>query len=84
MSCYYIIAIRMDNRQSNALRLQETLTQYGCNIKTRLGLHEANDDYCANDGLIILQPCGEKNVIEELTVALNTLDGVTAKLVDLN
>lgn len=60
MSSYYVIGIRMDNRVSNALKLQEVLTKNGCKIRARLGLHEASDDMCANDGLIVLQPCGEK------------------------
>jgi hypothetical protein len=74
----------MDNRVGNALRFQEALTKNGCMIKARLGLHEASDNVCANDGLIILQPCGEKEEIENLVRDLNRLEGITAKLVDLN
>jgi len=84
MSCYYIIGIRMDNRVSNALSFQETLTKNGCKIKARLGLHEVSDNLCANDGLIILQPCGEKEDVEQLVKDLNNLEGVVAKLIDLN
>jgi hypothetical protein len=84
MSCYYVIGIRMDNRVGNALAFQQALTKNGCNIKTRLGLHETSADYCANDGLIILQPCGEKEEIEQLVRELNALEGITAKLIDLN
>jgi hypothetical protein len=84
MSCYYLIGARMDNRVHNALNLQELLTKNGCNIKARLGLHEASGDACANDGLIVLQPCGDKGQIEQLVKDLNSLDGVTAKLIDLN
>ena len=84
MSCYYVIGIRMDNRVSNALKLQEVLTKNGCSIRARLGLHEASDDVCANDGLIILQPCGEKENVEQLVKDLNSLNGINAKLIDLN
>ncbi len=84
MSCYYVIGVRMDNRVSNASRFQETLTKNGCKIRARLGLHEASDDVCSMDGLIVLQPYGEKEEIEQLVKDLNALDGVTAKLVDLN
>ena len=64
--------------------LQEVLTGNGCNIKVRLGLHEASEEFCANDGLIVLQPCGEKAQIEALVEALNGLEGVSARLMDLN
>ncbi len=84
MSCYYLIGVRMDNRTGNALNFQETLTKNGCKIKARLGLHEVNDDVCANDGLIVLQPCGEKEEIEQLLQDLNDLEGITAKLIDLH
>ncbi len=84
MSCYYVIGIRMDNRTGNALNFQEVLTKNGCNIKARLGLHEVSDNACANDGLIVLQPCGEKEEIEQLVKELNRLEGITAKLIDLN
>lgn len=84
MSSYYIIGIRMDNRVSNAVKFQEALTKNGCKIKTRLGLHEASEDTCANDGLIILQPIGEREEVETLVEELNSLKGITAKLIDLN
>ncbi len=84
MSCYYIIGVRMDNRVGNALKFQETLTKNGCLIKTRLGLHEVSAGVCANDGLIVLQPCGDKAEVERLTAELNALPGVTARLIDLN
>lgn len=84
MSCYYVIGIRMDNRIGNALQFQEALTKNGCKIKARLGLHEVSDTACANDGLIILQPCGEKGDVERLVKDLNNLEGITAKLIDLN
>ncbi|MCE5342821.1 MAG: hypothetical protein LLF96_04425 [Eubacteriales bacterium] len=84
MSCYYVIGVRMDNRVGNAMAFQQALTKNGCKIRTRLGLHETNEDFCANDGLIVLQPCGEKEEIEQLVKDLSTLEGITAKLIDLN
>lgn len=84
MSCYYVIGIRMDDRASNAQNLQETLTKNGCKIKARLGLHEISKHNCANDGLIVLQPCGTKEEVEQLLKDLNDLTDVTAKLIDLN
>ena len=84
MSYYYVIGIRMDNRVGNAAAFQQVLTQNGCKIKARLGLHEVSEDLCATDGVIILQPYGEKKEIEQLVKELNVLDGITAKLIDLN
>jgi len=52
-SCYYIIGIRLDNRVDNAVKFQEVLTENGCKIKARLGLHEVSEDACSRDGIII-------------------------------
>ena len=49
MSYYYVIGIRMDNRIGNASALQKVLTENGCKIKARLGLHEVSEDLCATD-----------------------------------
>lgn len=84
MSCYYIIGIRMDNRVSNAVKFQEVLTENGCKIRARLGLHEASDNVCTNDGLIVIQPCGSEEDVKQLVKDLNDLEGITAKLIDLN
>jgi len=84
MNCNYIVGIKLDNRVANAGVLQQALTKNGCLIKTRLGLHEVDDDTCANYGLIVLQPCGTLQEVEQLVKDLNTLDGITAKLMDLN
>jgi len=84
MSCYYIVGVRLDNRVNNAVKLQEVLTKNGCKIKTRLGLHEVSDNACANDGIIVLQPYGSKEDVESLVKELNSVEGVTAKYVDLN
>lgn len=84
MSCYYVIGVRMDNRVGNAVKFQEALTRNGCKLKARIGLHEVSEDMCSNDGLIILQPCGKQEEVERLVADLNKLDGITAKLMDLN
>lgn len=84
MNCRYIIGIRVDHRRSNAVHLQKALTEFGCAIKLRVGLHETGDDFCSDDGLIMLQVCAEKEEAEHMTAAFNDLEGVFAKLMDLN
>jgi len=74
----------MQNRNVNAVRFQEILTRNGCKIKTRMGFHEVSDDACIDEGIIVLLPCGEKEDVEALVKDLNTLEGVTAKYLDLN
>lgn len=84
MNEFYVIGLRVNHRHTNAVRLQETLTKYGCKIKLRVGLHETNEKFCSDDGVILLQACGEKQEMEEMLGAFNAMDGVTAKMMDLN
>ena len=84
MNCYYIIGLRVDHRHSNALNLQKTLTEFGCNIKLRVGLHEVGEDFCSDDGVIMLQACRGRETIDRMVDGFNALEGVSAKLMDLN
>ena len=78
-----IMVVKISERKENSIKVQETLSEFGCAIKTRLGLHEAGDR-CSSEGLLVLQLCGEKKDFEGLGTALNEIDGVKAKLVDFD
>ena len=77
-----IMAIRCDNRRENADALQKVLTEFGCSIRMRLGIHET-DDVCANVGLILLHLADQSGEIEKLEAALNAVDGVRIKSMEI-
>jgi len=79
-----VMAILIDNREKNATSIQELLTEYGCFIKTRLGLHEGVPQYCSNSGLIILELVDDEKKHEELKEKLNQIPGVKADLMRLS
>ena len=58
-----IIGIKLDNRASEALKLQEILTHYGCEIQTRIGLHPIGDYKCNNFGIILIEVMSKVNEI---------------------
>lgn len=84
MKCYYIVGLRVNHRTGNAVKLQEVLTQFGCNIKLRVGLHETSEEYCSDDGVIMLQVSGDLSTAQRMMDAFNELEGVSAKMMDLN
>ena len=43
-----IIGIKVENRREEASKLQDILTEYGCVIKTRIGLHDMGEYKCLN------------------------------------
>lgn len=85
MNCYQIMAVRIFNRDKSALSVQKVLTEYGCSIITRLGLHDQSaPGTCSPSGLLVLQLCSDSETSQELEAKLNALDGVKAQLVDLS
>ena len=82
--CGFIMAILRENRVETATKVQEVLTRNGCNIRFRLGLHDAGVDTCSNSGLILLQVCGEKADAEKLQADLQSVPNVKAKLMSLD
>ena len=82
MGCYNIMTLILNNRIKNAVKLQDVLTESGCIIKTRLGLHEAGDT-CQNEGLIILQLTGSDEEVAVLEQKLNSVEGVKAKNIQI-
>lgn len=84
MGCYYVIGLRVDHRRANAAGRQATPPRSGFNIRLRGGLQEAGEGRCSDDGVILLQVCGERDEVDRLMAALESTPGVTAKLMDLN
>lgn len=80
---YKIVLIKIDHRSQEASLVQSVLTEYGCSIKVRLGLHEVSKDLCAQDGMIILHVDGDKEEIDTMVTKLNSIDYVTATLQEL-
>ncbi len=79
-----VLLILIGNRKDEAKYVQETLTGWGCVIKTRLGIHEDVLSHCSNHGLIICELVGDKAKHAELMRKLNLIRGVHAKLVELS
>ena len=76
--------ILVDKRKKNAVTVQKILTEWGCLIKTRLGLHPGTLENCTDNGLIFLELVGDADKHRELVRKLNLLDGVQAKLIELS
>lgn len=74
-----ILGIYLKDRQKDAEEVQRFLTDYGCYIATRIGLHETHDDFCAGYGLILLQMIGAERFTDELVGVLNAIQDVEAK-----
>lgn len=77
-----VVVIGVKHRREEADKLQKLLTEHGCEVKARLGLHEAGT-VCSDEGLIILQLVPDDPLGESMVEELNKLDGITARMVEV-
>lgn len=79
MNKHLIFGVHIQNRGENALRVQQLLTEYGCYIKTRLGLHEVDENFCSTGGILILEMFGDPAKCEAMRDKLNAIEGIEVK-----
>jgi hypothetical protein len=71
-----ILGVHVAQRTKHTAKVQKILTDFGCSIRTRIGLHEASAEVCSPNGLILLEVV---NRAGELAAALAQVPGVAVK-----
>ena len=79
-----VLGIYINERVKNAAGIQQILTNYGCSIRTRLGLHDVIDDYCNQGGLILLELTGDRAEWLKLENELLTIDHLEVQKMEFN
>jgi hypothetical protein len=77
-----IFGIHISHRTENVPALQTTLTKYGCNIRTRLGIHDADATSCSPSGLVLVDVFGPET--ELFFMELSNLKGVGIQRMDFD
>ncbi|MEJ5285494.1 MAG: hypothetical protein ACP5Q5_08760 [Brevinematia bacterium] len=78
---YQLLIVLLTNRLNEAIEVQKVLTEFGCYVKTRLGLHEANENLCSDKGLMVLQLIGDENEHKKMKQKLEAIKGVKVQYV---
>lgn len=76
-----VVVITVEKRTDIAPTLQQVLTNHGCAIRTRIGLHAEG---CSERGIIVLHVYSEPEGVESLTRDLEALDGVRVNQVTVD
>ncbi|MFA6176169.1 MAG: hypothetical protein WC765_06295 [Phycisphaerae bacterium] len=76
---HIILGVHITDRIKHVSGVQQALTEYGCYIKTRLGLHEAGKDFCSPNGLMLLELVGDVKKCNELEKKLTAIEGVNVQ-----
>jgi hypothetical protein len=71
-----ILGIMINDPSKGADKIQGVLTKYGCNIRTRLGLHDIEEEYASETGLMLLELKGDMQECLRLENEVLALDGV--------
>lgn len=75
-----IFGVHITGRVENVPAVQAVLTRYGCNIRTRLGLHDADGTECSPSGLLLIDAFGAET--EDFYRELKALKGVAVQRMD--
>jgi len=73
---HVIVGIHVTERVKHVPEIQKILTEHGCNIRTRLGLHEASEGVCSKGGLILLECLANGRECEQMMAQLGAIEGV--------
>jgi len=78
-----ILGLKLSNRHETSAEFQKILTQFGCAIKTRVGLHYIDDKCCSPNGIIILEVLDTKSA-SELSKKLLAIDEIEVQQMIFN
>lgn len=73
---HIILGVHITDRVHKAGAVQELLTEYGCQVKTRIGLHQVDANVCSPQGLILLELYGDEVRCFQLAERLAQITGV--------
>ena len=76
MDKHILVGVHITERAKHAGDVQGVFTKYGCSIRTRLGLHEAEQNVCSTNGLILLEMTDDDATVAEMVAELKALDGI--------
>jgi hypothetical protein len=73
---HIILGIHVSDRLKNAVDVQKVFTEYGCNIKTRVGLHDVDANVCSPSGVVLIEFFGADDEAADMMAKLNEVEGV--------
>ena len=73
---HIILGIHVSDRLKNAVDVQRVFTEYGCNIKTRIGLHDVDATVCSPSGVVLIEFFGTNDDAAAMMARLNEVEGV--------
>lgn len=79
-----VIGVCITSRVKDVPVVQQILSEYGCNIRTRLGMHEVAGEYCAASGVVLLDMVGSPAEIDACQAKLTAVEGVQCQRLEFD
>ncbi len=73
---HIILGIHITDRLKNAAEVQKVFTEYGCNIKTRIGLHDVDASVCSPSGVVLIEFFGTNAGADAMAAKVGAVEGV--------
>ena len=73
---HIILGVHITDRLTKAAEVQKVFTEYGCNIKTRVGLHDVDATTCSSSGVVLIEFFGDQSAAGAMMAKLNDVEGV--------
>lgn len=73
---HVLLGVHVTDRLKEAVEVQKVFTEFGQNIKTRVGLHEIGS---SPEGLVVLEIVGDRQVSQKMAQKLNAIQGIEVK-----
>ena len=65
-----IIGVNVPSFAKNSGEIQKIFSEYGCSIRTRLGLHDVAEGVCSTNGVILIEFVGGEKMADEMIAKL--------------
>jgi hypothetical protein len=76
---HVVLGIHITDRFRKAGEVQALFTEFGGNIKTRLGLHEVGQGTGSPEGVVLLEIVGGDEVRKSMSQKLAAIEGIEVK-----
>lgn len=73
---HIILGVHITDRLTEAATVQKVFTEFGCNIKTRIGLHDVDEQVCSPSGVVLLEFFGSDAEAAAMSTKLSAIEGV--------
>jgi len=76
MDKHIIVGVHITERVQHASEVQVVFTEFGCAIRTRIGLHETGANQCSPNGMILLEMLDDDSQVAAMRTKLEAIGGV--------